>query len=151
MGYTHYWTKPALTGEALLEIGEVVTRMIKAIEGKPVNTAGGFHKEPLQVCGGDGTGKPVISETEIALNGNGPELDHETFAIRLAPDRDFCKTARKPYDIIVVGALAYCAHKHGFSVSSDGDPADWEGGVELVNQVAGEPIPNPLIVDALTA
>ena len=40
------------------------------------------------------------------------------------PRWDFCKTARKPYDIVVTACLAVLG-EHGLAITSDGDEQDW--------------------------
>ena len=90
---------------------------------------------------------------EICFNGKG-EKSHETYFIpqilpadslftRLDLGRDdglifaFTKTARKPYDILVVACLILGQRHFGkkdFRISSDGDIADWMAGLDLVNQ-----------------
>lgn len=82
---------------------------------------------------------PEISNDKIRFNGVGNE-GHETFMIqRVKPKNhfncgndyyfNFCKTARKPYDL-AVGLMLLVANKHASDViriSSDGDwEVDWE-------------------------
>jgi len=56
----------------------------------------------------------------IFLNGIGDEA-HETFAVpRKAAEFEFCKTARKPYDIVVCKMLLILSQSPGFTFSSDG-------------------------------
>lgn len=73
----------------------------------------------------------------------GPALGHETFLL----DRDdeigtfaFCKTAYKPYDLVVCGLLIvteYCAP--GWRViTSDGQPSDWQPALAWVRSVVDE-------------
>lgn len=161
MGYTHYFTQTRdFSAAEMLTIGDTIARFIKEATGKPTSTAGGYHQDPVAIRGGDGTGLPELTEKRICFNGNGPDLDHETFHIPATREEPYpggtlgwqcCKTARKPYDVVVVASLAYLAAKWGFDVSSDGGAEDWEAGVELAQTVTGEPIPNPLIVEQLTA
>jgi hypothetical protein len=153
MGYTHYWTQTRdLTEQEFGDFIGAARRIIQTAEGKPTDTAGGYHTEPVQICGGRGTGKPTLNKDELILNGNGPNLDHETFAINRVIDSDawnFCKTARKPYDVVVTACLIVLAHDYGFEVSSDGDVEEWEAGEKLVAQALGKDYPNPLIVEQL--
>jgi len=94
------------------------------------DTAGGYSKElPLKLCDGNGKGKPVFHTTEICFNGDGSvDLDHETFSVTPDPiDFEFCKTARKPYDLMVCAVLiSMKKHLVNFSYSSDGDAEDWK-------------------------
>lgn len=148
MGYTHYWTQPrALTADEMAEIGDVVTRLIAEADGKTTKTAGGYHTNvPLKVRNGLGVDEPEITTAVISFNGDDVgDQGHETFQIAAdRPGWDFCKTARKPYDVVVTATLAYLAARWDFKVSSDGDPDDWVEGLKLAETVLGEPVACPL-------
>ncbi|UGY23790.1 hypothetical protein HU675_0038565 [Bradyrhizobium septentrionale] len=150
MGYTHYWTqKRDFTKTQWTEI----TADIKAI------LAHAQHVEGIVLAGAGGEGKtsPQFDADAIMFNGLGDD-SHETFVVHRkrppleewqTPDRrgwDFCKTARKPYDRAVVACLCYLAtvtrkedpttHEpiigsEAFSVSSDGDTADFLAGLDM--------------------
>lgn len=117
MGYTHYWEKNE--GSKLI-IKTFKTKLLKAIEvmGKVVND------NSKLLAGWDGTGKPTVTKDVIRFNGKGEDNSHETFSVASNWDGsfDFCKTARKPYDIVVVACLAVLKHFCGNAVriSSDG-------------------------------
>ena len=88
----------------------------------------------------------------IYLNGIG-ELSHETFCLlritqltaRTQRDDDnglifnFCKTARKPYDIAVCSALIIAKKHFGESImiSSDGDNEEWQESKALCQKILG--------------
>lgn len=87
------------------------------------------------------------------------EQSHETFRLGAKPVDvdtpwnkgnekifDFCKTARKPYDTVVVACLAALADILGddIEVSSDGSPEDWKDGVKLASLTLKRKIKNPL-------
>lgn len=89
---------------------------------------------------------PEVTNNLIRFNGIG-EKGHETFYFSRTKEEDspvwFCKTARKPYDALVVAALCILKKHFGnrIRVSSDGDwktewlNGAWEGtqsGVALV-------------------
>lgn len=93
----------------------------------------------------------MINESEIWFNGDAKkELDYETFGIKWYPKegkvRDFCKTARKPYDILVCfSLLALKAAFHDYKVfnfSSDGDDSDWETAKNLFMDITYTRIDN---------
>ena len=133
MGYTHYWTPTALSVEAMAKVAAAADAIIGVADP--------------DIAGWDGTGKPELSGERIAFNGRGPDDDHETFAIDAdCPEWRFCKTARKPYDVVVTAVLTYLAAEYGFDVSSDGDASDWEAGNKLATLALGKPFPNPLAV-----
>lgn len=134
MGYTHYWTQVRdFTRDEWPEItGHISAILADAEENLDVLFANGA---------GDSGTRPDFEADTIMFNGSG-DNGHETFAIyrtRL-PKKDwesmlgwdFCKTARKPYDIAVTAALCYLAsipatHK----VNSDGKGSDFLAGLAL--------------------
>lgn len=149
MGYTHYWSHGDLTPQQMGDIAASIRQIISEADGKPTSTAGGYHTEPVKICGGRGSGKPELSKTNISLNGNGPDLDHETFHISPSGESDFCKTARKPYDVVVAACLTFLATDYGFRVSSDGDHEDWQAGVDLCCKALGRDYAHPLTVEIM--
>lgn len=151
MGYTHYWTRTRqLSKDEMLTIGAKVRMIISEAEGKPTDTAGGYHDEPVEIAGPRGDGSPDITKNWIGLNGAGDELSHETFAIDPSPGSDFCKTARKPYDVVVVACLTFLATDYGFRVSSDGDHDELQAGVDLCCKALGRDYAHPLTIEVLT-
>ena len=127
MGYTHYWTKkgnwpPAKVTAAIQDMAAVIRRC----------------EMPLADGHGEPGTEPVIGPDCIAFNGVG-ELSYETFLFPgFSPPPSsanfaFCKTARKPYDTIVVACLLVAKHHLGaaIEVSSDGDWEDeWLNGAD---------------------
>jgi len=72
----------------------------------------------------------------IWLNGFGDDLGHETFILqRKSDDNEFCKTDRKPYDV-VVAAILIIAHTMGLAVSSDGwlEEEEWADALRLARK-----------------
>lgn len=100
-------------------------------------TVGVEAKVPL--AGGNGTGLAVTDKDKICFNGRGDADSHETFVInRLRDDDNFCKTARKPYDIMVCATLMIVRHYiPDFKVSSDGDKDEheWQAAIALCQKV----------------
>ena len=149
MGYTHYWEKAAqITDEQWNEFKEFVSKAIGTVNNKEVeNSAGGDHYPSLVIIkGGDGGGQPEISDELICFNGNGLEgHDHESFYIPRSGSSgfNFCKTARKPYDPVVVACLV-AAERIGIidEWSSDGEDSEHESGKELYDCIAaGQGLP----------
>ncbi len=111
MGYTHYWNQSRdFTREEWTQIREDMEALmsdVQHVQGIPLANGAG---EP-------GT-SPETSDTKIWFNGVGDD-SHETFCLnRVRPPKeewqnqrggDFCKTARKPYDLAVTAALCYLA------------------------------------------
>jgi hypothetical protein len=131
MGYTHYWRRG--TGEVT---EERIAAADKAIQGILDNS-----KDIIANGSGDKGTSPHKEETYYAFNGlsEGGQR-HETALLCRDPkhlkDFEFCKTARKDYDEVVVACLAIQTLFYGpaIAVSSDGGPEDWEQGFELAEK-----------------
>jgi hypothetical protein len=135
VGYTHYWQQlrdhSKATWEEIRQDVTAILNDVQHVQGIPL--ANGLGEPGTQ---------PEVTGDKIWFNGVGPDDDHETLSLwRKRPpleawqskDRrggDFCKTARKPYDLAVTAVLAYMESIHGLPVSSDGDGAEWLEGVE---------------------
>lgn len=113
MGYTRYW-KP--TGKEFnkefVDLNQAIVAVAKSKYG-------------IVIRNGFGDDKPTINMEKIWLNGDGSNgLDHETYCLisGKASDFDFCKTAEKPYDL-VVNAMLRIAQEYGYvkDVSDDGE------------------------------
>ena len=149
MGYTHYWEYHP----EKIECTETLRRKFKAASSQVKRFAKFIERQDLcKIRGGFGTGKPVINESEIWFNGDASaDLDHETFAIRwhegskTSPCDWFCKTAHKPYDLLVCFTLLTLAEKlgnnHVFLFSSDGDSEDWQDAIKLYEAFTGKTAP----------
>lgn len=159
MGYTHYWYRP-VEGEPPEKVFGALLSMSMIIRSSPVPLAGPH-----------GEGEPEINESGIWFNGRGEEDSHETFCFPVQPKHnewddqtdplvfEFCKTARKPYDAVVVACLLAAKHHLGdlIQISSDGNWDEWQdgaddwrdkeaipSGVDLFEQVMGWRPDNPL-------
>jgi len=125
MGYTHYWTpKAENTKKEFKEFSEACKKLHDNLP-ETTDTAGGYSKaDPLEIRGGIGEGEPAFTADVVWFNGNAErDLDHETFGIsRTNTDNlwNFCKTARKPYDLLVVACLLAAVDILDYSFSSDG-------------------------------
>jgi hypothetical protein len=140
MGYTHYWTvsKPIVEAETWKKIIDDV-RVI--VSKSPAPLAREFDNT---------TEKPHIDGAFIAFNGIG-DNGHETFWVSRVNDRkpryvgdnpqwSFCKTAHKPYDVTVTAILAYLdsVWPNFYSVTSDGEPEEWQAGIDLAKAALPE-------------
>lgn len=76
---------------------------------------------------------PDLNISGIIFNGDADTGDqHETFWIaKNDVDWTFCKTARKPYDLLVVGVLCAAKDILKYDTSTDGDFEDWFAGIGL--------------------
>lgn len=142
MGYTHYWHfKPAVGKAKDLE----ATYRVALKDCQRVCKA--FYKE-FGGLSGYSAHTPLGSYGGLCVNGKGEEA-HEAFELRehfKENDGGFCKTARKPYDLVVVACLAILKHRLGpaIEVASDGWPDDWMDGVEYARKVTRLAIRNPI-------
>lgn len=149
MGYTHYYRIPkTLDAKKFKTLAE---ELHTAAQLLPVEKT--YFDKTLILCDGVGQGHPEFSDTLICFNGcEADGTDHETFYLpqdyqegRLNDDGlifHFCKTARKPYDLMV--CLSLLRLKHHFpecEVSSDGDATDWKPAKTIYKKIFGEPAP----------
>jgi hypothetical protein len=114
MGYTHYWTIASGASQA-------------------------NYSKALKVCQEIVKAKQTILETnEIGFNGIDDQA-HEDFCLpkEIRAGFEFCKTARKAYDIAVVACLIALKRELGgdIAVKTDGVLTNWLDGLELFNQV----------------
>lgn len=150
MGYTHYMR---LNRTGLQDKwAEAVMAAKQIIDASPV---------PLGDGHGEGDG-PAVTDKGIYVNGVG-EDSHETLFVPTVLAQleeqprgevfghgeyfECCKTAEKPYDIVVTAVYATLAQLAGpacVKVTSDGDPEDWDAGCELASRVLGQLIEVPI-------
>ena len=129
MAYTHYWEfkrKPKNVKDGDNKFKKSVELLKKCLKDVSVKLASG-----------NGTGEPVFTDTKVCFNG----VDDDSYeGCYLALDNadykyDFCKTARKPYDVVVCLTLL-CFKKffgEDFKYSSDGNMNDegWSLAIEI--------------------
>ena len=144
MGYTHYYTYKPKVGDNF-KFKNVLTEIKLLKRNLPENspTAGGCYGEyPITIRDGVGKGQPEITEEIIRFNGDASQsMDYETFVFKFKEEEqnDFCKTARKPYDMFVCLCLISLANNlEGFTFSSDGDEEDWEPAFKFYEQHIGK-------------
>lgn len=130
MGYTHNWKQSrAFTDREWLTLSSVAQALAANLP-EVSHSAGGFYSEhPLRISDFE-VSAPGLIDSAIVFNGAGPEgtdLGHETFVLKQQPDGfAFCKTARKPYDLLVVAVLraAYLIAPDAIELGGDGDSDD---------------------------
>lgn len=143
MGYTHYFTpKTKYTAVQWKEFTAACRKLYSKLPQKS-ESAGGYHKDdPLEIAGGNGEGAPRFNLKEVCFNGKG-ELGHEAFVVNSNPAKqewDFCKTDRKPYDLLVVACLIAAFQILNFRFASDGFNRDetcndLQVGIDFYNEV----------------
>lgn len=151
MGYTHYWKRKKAIDlkkmESMVSDFKMAYREIRS---------------SVDLAGPGGVGKPIIDEISVAFNGRRicghkknssceGDCSHEPFlSSRISrrtswhdPDSkeyfDFCKTARKPYDLAVMIFLIIAKQylKSTFVVGSDGSDDDWLKAKQLCQRIFG--------------
>jgi hypothetical protein len=154
MGYTHYYSRSYTDSNGTAEYAkfrEGAERIILEGVASGIKIADAF---------GEKLGRWENTDDRIALNGHGDDA-HETFAWdskappksvpigfitkqgeqldRNPMDFNFCKTARKPYDAVVVALLLLLKDVYGnaVDVSSDGSWSEWQDGRDLYAKVYG--------------
>jgi hypothetical protein len=147
MGFTHYWSfkddnlpkdkfdkivKDVEVIEKYFNENDIVSKNADCSFGEPVKLANGLGENngvSYSVTLQDGNKTDFHS---FAFNGVG-ELSHETFSLNEGLNEwNFCKTARKPYDLAVcLVLLSVKYHVRSARVSSDGDNKDWQHSFEL--------------------
>ena len=119
MGYTHYFElKETLEPEAI----KYLVNKAKRLEI--------LHYDVIDVDS---------KEDSIMFNGYGDDA-HETFYFDESKGFNFCKTAYKPYDGVVVACLIMLkqALGNGIKISSDGNASDWAEGIAIYNHAYGK-------------
>jgi hypothetical protein len=154
IGYTHYWTfkQPSkVKGNA----AKAETKYLQAI-GECQRVVKAFYKENGGISGFSAHTK-LGQYGGLEFNGK-QELSHEPFVLREHFRQNFeghfdgfnfCKTAQKPYDTLVVACLAILKYRLGdlVEVSSDGRASDWDEGVLYAQTVLGLKIENPILLE----
>lgn len=142
MGHTHYWDINRNGNQEQWTRGILAAARI--IQASPVLLA--------NACGEEGT-QPEFSDSGLFFNGVEDDA-HESMILPSVvanveappwrqdenPVFNFCKTARKPYDVVVTAVLATLRAyaPDCVTVSSDGDECDWRDGVNLARRVLGD-------------
>jgi hypothetical protein len=149
MGYTHYWgfKDETLKQEDFDKIVKDVKVIEKYFKENDIvsRNAGGYHKDNFAKLDKNSVsyrgwivGKEIEEIEAISVNGDKEkELDHENLYIQVGENTwTFCKTARKPYDLIVtLILLSVKFHTRSTRVSSDGENEDWQHAFELFNVI----------------
>ena len=135
MGYTHYYTMQKVKGikaETLEKKFQTAIKQCQKIVSTYYKANGGLSGYSAHTAPGKYGG----------LNFNGARDDaHETFVVREHFSENlsfnFCKTAQKPYDEVVVACLIVLKHYLGnaIEVDSDGTCDDWILGLNLAKRV----------------
>lgn len=123
MGYSHYFDikvkPPKDVWEDFIKAKEAITKQHAESGGCPIEDLSDLYT--------------------IDINGVGDDA-HENLVLHPDPGWSFCKTAAKPYDVVVVAVLCALATiaKDFVVVTSDGDRDDWLEGQKLACDALGQ-------------
>lgn len=143
MGYSHYWrlksdARQSSYKEALADIRKII-------------------KDNISILANGMGDKDSLPKTQKEISFNGIEDEsHETFFLPTSLLKfdygrddgwsfDFCKTAQKEYDKIVVACLCILKFhlKDKIQIESDGDQEDLREGIELASKYLNAILLNP--------
>lgn len=144
MGYTHYWrVKTPKKQKGLAEkIEKQYQKAVKQCQKICFVYNKNFESGDYRRLSGYAAFSAPGKYGGLDINGS-KEYSHENFVLREHFNQnrglEFCKTARKPYDTVVVACLIVLKHHLGeyIEVSSDGYSSEWYDGLELAKQVTG--------------
>lgn len=147
MGYTHYWS---FNKAHRLETKKAESAYQKAIKecNKFIQA---YQSEAIGLNRLSGYSAYTSEYGGIKINGK-QKMQHEDFTMREHFNQNegfhFCKTARKPYDIVVVGCLIILKAHLGelIDISSDGYAEDWIDGQRLVERLIKKRYTIPLSI-----
>lgn len=113
MGYTHYWTYN--------QAADDVEKFAKAV-AEIKKLLGTEEVKDIHLCGETSKLEPILDKEEVYLNGV-EEDGHDDFYVKVNQyEESYCKTAKKPYDLVVMLCLiAFANNLKRFTFSSDGD------------------------------
>jgi len=125
MGYTHYWR---------------ISRPLTESEWSSFRVALAAATVVAKAQHGIALGYYEADDDALAFNGKDGDA-YEDFVLNNEPTTfEFCKTDRRNYDALVVAALALAESiaPDAITVSTDGDPEDWELGLDIAQTVRPE-------------
>lgn len=159
MGYTHYWKFNTNYKISSLKWKEIVDDFNKILDVEidiPSNDlyCGTEGLTRLRsILEPDSDQRLEITDNEIRFNGREEgDRGHETFSLQRMSDKrleeyaerldrnyifDFCKTARKPYDIVVCCLLVILKYHLGNMIEVSSDGADWTNDEGVYYEIDG--------------
>jgi hypothetical protein len=144
MGYTNY-LRLNVPSKGIRELEEqyqiAIKQMNKLIRAYQSEIKSIDEKHPARLSGYSAY-TSTKSYGGIKINGT-QDLSHEDFILREhLKENDsfsFCKTSRKPYDLVVKSCLLLLKHylPDQVQVSCDGDSDDFKGSIDLIRRYIG--------------
>ena len=137
MGYTHYARQMRPLRDPEWQQLVAAFRKLRSHLPEHSMSAGGCYADELLCV--SVRHERDLSEV-IQFNGSPEELSHEDMVLERNPKKRMnflCKTARKPYDLLVCGLLIIAAvvAPDAFLITSDGDSEDWKPALDWVHEV----------------
>ena len=149
MGYTHYWRQKETLNQS--DWALVVEDARAILEKTTVPLAWEYDESDRP---------PQIDGELVRFNGLGDDGHETLYLTRQRRDLydyekqfedakdgafSFCKTAYKPYDVVVVAVLACLSDRfpEAFTVSSDGEEDEWLAGLILAREATERTIDVP--------
>jgi len=138
MGYTHCWSFQKIKRGTTTQVNAAYSKALKDCH-KVIQA---YSKQFAGLAGYSAHTK-LKEYSGIQVNGS-RENGHEDFVLgrdyksNIGADfGGFCKTANKPYDVVVVACLIVLKHHLGenIAVGSDGNRADFVAGLHLAQTV----------------
>lgn len=129
MGYSHYWKK---TKQVDQKVWNSYAKVCKKLKDCTENIGISI----VNHTGNAGTA-PIFNRNKIQFNGENIN-SYESFNISIndeVGEFSFCKTNRKPYDILVVCCLIAAKLMLGYRIASDGDKDDLKEAIDFFNKI----------------
>lgn len=122
MGFTRYWTVKGNVASSVMDAAcRDIAEMLR--EEGAVGSVVAYEADLENL-------PPVCEQGTVRFNGIGEE-GHETFYFT-DYGWDFCKTARKPYDLYVAASLMLLKHHFGDAIDIDSDGGNEEEEAETL-------------------
>ncbi len=148
MGYTHYFTFKAPARGDAAAVEELYQSTLK--EAQRIVSFYQKHATGLDRL----SGYSAHTNRYGGLNFNGKQENaHEPLILREHYKQNeafnFCKTAQKPYDVVVVAVLCLLKYRLGdlIDVGSDGRALDWAAGAALARAALKRKIQIPTTIN----
>lgn len=141
MGYTHYFSSRAVSERNFKKLTSDMKKVEKFIKTNEIVAEISEDNLPsvvVELYDGFGENKGVqYGKDYFTFNGSEEnDLGHENLVIQLGGDGGFCKTARKPYDIVVcLMLISLKYHMKSSVIRSDGKPNEWSQAFTLWGQI----------------
>jgi hypothetical protein len=130
MGYTHFFPHTQTSDKKWPNIVNDCHKLLKSLP------------KEIRIAGWNGYGRPEFDDEKIVFNGCIEEdNNYETFSLLKKGSRKlhFCKTQRKPYDLLVCSCLLVYKYysPDTIELTSNGNIEDWQSSIDFVSNTLG--------------